>query len=552
MRGTVSSWFTSGSLKVFAGWPSLEQSAVVMETKDLGPGRSNAVPQPVRWWPAAVILFLFAGALFWVWTRYGINRQERNIATAIAGIVTFALLLIWFLFFSRARTVVRWLAFFGVVAAMALTGSLFRIRGVTGDLVPVLEWRWQKKRLQSVATTRVDPSTRAILSSTHDYPQFLGPERTGILRGPALARDWKARPPEQIWRRAVGPAWSGFAVVGNLAITQEQRGDDEMVVGYDLHTGEPRWAHADKAHYHTTIAGEGPRATPTVVSNRVYAMGATGILNCLELATGQLVWSKDVVQDNHSRTNEWGMSCSPLVVEDAVVVSVGGKNGRSLVAYHKETGALVWAGGNDGAGYSSPVLATLAGARQVLIFNSGGVAAHAVDSGEVLWSYPWTRNHPHVAQPVVLPNDQLLVASGYGTGAELLQIRNGEAWSATKVWKSIRLKPKFANVIYLDGCIYGLDDGVMVCVDAANGELKWKEGRYGHGQVILVGKLLLVMAERGDVVLLEPVPNEHRELTRFTAFHDKTWNPPALAGEYLLVRNDKEAACYRLPLADAR
>jgi outer membrane protein assembly factor BamB len=120
-------------------------------------------------------------------------------------------------------------------------------------------------------------------------------------------------------------------------------------------------------------------------------------------------------------------------------------------------------------------------------------------------------------------------------------------FSATRIWKSTRLKAKFANLIYRDGFIYGLDDGVMVCLDASNGEKRWKEGRYGHGQEILVGDVLLVSAESGEVILLDPNPQASRELTRFTALPGKIWNPPALAGQYLLVRNEKEAACYWLP-----
>jgi outer membrane protein assembly factor BamB len=244
------------------------------------------------------------------------------------------------------------------------------------------------------------------------------------------------------------------------------------------------------------------------------------------------------------------MSGSPLVIDHMVVVNAGGPNDRSLVAYDATTGEFVWGGGNAGADYSSPLPATLAGVRQILIFNSR-VAAHDVASGKVLWEYPWPGGHPHIAVPVILPEDRVLISSGYGTGSELLQIKmdaDGK-WSASRVWKSIRLKAKFTNVVYRDGFIYGLDDGILVCLDASDGSLKWKEGRYGHGQVILSGALLLVTDEGGDMVLVEPVPQEHRELTRFTALHGKTWNPPALAGEYLVVRNDKEAACYRLPIA---
>jgi outer membrane protein assembly factor BamB len=257
------------------------------------------------------------------------------------------------------------------------------------------------------------------------------------------------------------------------------------------------------------------------------------------------------VQDNQSHVPDWGMSCSPLVTGGLVIVSAGGKKDRSLVAYRAETGEFVWGGGTHGAGYSSPLATTLAGVGQILIFNSGGVLAHDATDGKVLWKYPWPGGHPHVSTPIVLPEDRVLVSSGYGVGSELLKIAKDSAGqlSATRLWKSNRLKAKFANLVHHDGYIYGLDDGIMVCLDAATAEQKWKEGRYGHGQEILAGDLLLVMAETGEVILLEPTPKEPRELTRFAALHGKTWNPPALAGDFLLVRNDKEAACYRLPVA---
>jgi outer membrane protein assembly factor BamB len=513
------------------------------------PGR-----KPIRWWPVRVILTLMVVAVAAIRLWPISSHQQKNIYTAEAIILALLLLLLWVLFFSRLRWFVRLAVFSGMAAGIALTACLFRIHGVTGDLVPILEWRWKRPEAMALTPSKeASPANHANLveQTTNDFPQFLGPQRNATVAGPLLARDWKAEPPQKLWLQPIGPAWSGFAVLGSYAVTQEQRGEDELVVAYDLNTGKAQWSHSDQAHYNTTLAGEGPRATPTIVSNRVYTMGATGILNCLDLETGKRIWSKDIIQDNQSHVNGWGMSGSPLVLDQIVVVDAGGSNGRSLVAYNAATGDFVWGGGNAGAGYSSPLPATLAGTRQILIFNSRHVAAHDPVSGKVLWEYPWPGGHPHVSIPVVLPDDRVLISSGYGTGSELVQVKKQADgnWSASRIWKSIRLKAKFTNVVYRDGFIYGLDDGILACLDAADGSLKWKEGRYGHGQVILSGGLLLVTDESGDVVLVEPVPAEHRELTRFSALHGKTWNPPALAGAYLLVRNDKEAACYRLPTA---
>jgi len=518
------------------------------------PPRTAARPA-ICWWPAAVILLAAFGVLLWIWGFYGRQRQDRNLATEITLVLTVALLLLWCLLLSRMRWRWRFAWLGGVAVLIGLTMALFRMQGVTGDLVPVLRWRWGHSAWSAPDASRPPGSTPTpdpATGLTNDYPQFLGPNRNGMVASPRLARDWKTQPPQRLWAQPVGTGWSGFAVAGHLAITLEQRGENETINAYDLLSGSPIWSYPYPAHFQSTLAGEGPRATPTIAGNRVYALGSSGLLNCLALDTGKLLWSKDILRDSQAELEVWGMSSSPLLVNDQVVVSAGGKNHRSLVAYRAADGEFAWGGGTDGAGYSSPLLADLAGVRQILIFNSGGVLAHDPSSGEVLWKYHWPGGHPHVSTPVVLPGDRLLVSSGYGVGSELLRVQKGTdgKWSASRIWKSNRLKAKFTNLVYRGDFIYGLDDGIMACLDATTGEPKWKYGRYGHGQEILVGDLLLVGAESGEMILLDPNPQAAREIARFSALHGKTWNPPALAGQYLVVRNDKEAACYRLPLAE--
>lgn len=507
-------------------------------------------PARIRWWPVPLILLAAAGAVIWVFLNYGHQRQDKNIATTVIALITFALLLIWCIFFSRLRPIFRFTALGLVIGAIVFAKIFLRIHGVTGDLIPIVQWRWSRAAWVAPAA-QAKPATPSAQPNdlTNDYPQFLGPNRNATLPSSHLARDWQAQPPERLWLQPVGPGWSGFAVAGSRAVTQEQRGENETVDCYDLLTGAPLWSYTYPAHFQSTLAGEGPRATPTLFGNRVFALGSTGILNCLDLETGKLIWTKDTIQENHATVNVWGMSSSPLLVDDLVVIETGGQSNRSLVAYRSASGEFAWGGGNADAGYCSPLLANLAGVRQIVIFNSGSVSAHDPLTGSNLWNYVWPGGQPNVSTPVVLPGDRLLVSSGYGIGSELLQIGrnpNGRL-RAERLWKSNRLKAKFTDVIYLNGFLYGLDDGIMACLDAATGEQNWKDGRYGHGQEILAGDLLLLTAESGEVVLLDPNPEALRELTRFTALTGKTWNPPALAGRYLLVRNDKEAACYRLP-----
>ena len=246
---------------------------------------------------------------------------------------------------------------------------------------------------------------------------------------------------------------------------------------------------------------------------------------------------------------DWGRSCSPLVVDGRVVVIAGGSEGRRLVAYDAASGELAWAAGEGGASYSSPTLVTLAGRRQLVVLNGASVSGHDPATGAVLWEQPFPREQPNVAMPLLLDPDRLLVSAGYGVGSKAYRVSEADgALRATLEWESPRLKSKFANLLVHDGFVYGLDDGVLTCLDPATGERRWKGGRHGHGQLLLVAGLLLVQTEEGELVLVDPSPEGYRELTRFPALDGKTWNPPALAGSLLLVRNDREAAAYELPV----
>jgi outer membrane protein assembly factor BamB len=321
------------------------------------------------------------------------------------------------------------------------------------------------------------------------------------------------------------------------------------VVAYDLETGTPRWSHAAGAGFQSPLAGDGPRATPTLHDGRVYAYGVDGWLRALDLASGQLIFERDVLGENNGRAPQHGIASSPLVIDGVVVVVAGGSGGRSLVAYDAETGVSRWGGGDAGPAYSSPLVATLAGVRQIVVFNLQGLTGHDPATGEVLWTDRWPDRPEKVSQPVVLGDDRLFASMGYGVGGRLVRIirQPGGGLTADVLWETRRLKAKFTQVVEHEGFLYGLDEGVLVCLDPADGERRWKKGRYGHGQVLLVDDLLLLVAEDGEVVLIDPNPEGLTEVARFAALKGKTWATPALAGDLLIVRSETEAACYRLP-----
>lgn len=510
----------------------------------------------LRWWPAGIILLLDVAVVGWVWLLLDTIRQHKVLSTLLAQILALFLLGIWLLFFSRLRLKIRVTTIISAAVILTLFFFLFPFKEFTGDLLPTFGWRWASTslRTETLELNNNSKFTDLITSTDLNYPQFRGPERNGKVSGIKLEPDWKAHPPTQLWRQSIGEGWSAFAVSGDFAVTQEQRGEEEMVVCYDLKSGKIRWQHSDQVRFDSEayIGGVGPRATPTIERSRVYTLGATGVLNCLNLKDGYHLWGKNILEENNSQIRRWGVTGSPLVLDSLVVVSPGGANGHSLVAYHKETGKLIWASGNDRAGYSSPLVTTVAGQRQILIFNEEHVVAHVPQTGEILWKFPWTGDTQRVAQPVVLPEDRVFITTGYGVGSKLIKISRNEDGSLAPIllWKSNRMKAKFANVIAHGEYIYGLDDGILACIDLEKGKRQWKRGRYGHGQMILVDNLLLITTEKGDVVLVEPNPEEHKEIARFSAIKGKTWNHPALAGPYLLVRNSQEAACYELPVLE--
>jgi outer membrane protein assembly factor BamB len=512
----------------------------------------NRERRPVRLWPAIAVASVCAAVVTWVQVgdRTG---QSKFLMSAQTVAISSMLLVAWWTLLSRLRWKVRLIGLAVLlVAGLAAYGAI-RIRGVTGNLVPILAWSWSKDpeaALPRESATGESGSKPISTPPSYSYPQFLGPDRNATVGDVRLARDWSARPPKELWRREVGAGWSSFAVQDGMAITQEQRGPDEMVVAYDLLSGDVLWSHGDPGRFEETVGGIGPRATPTIADDRVYTLGATGRLNAIDRTTGEPIWSRNILEDNNAENAEWGKSCSPLVLDGLVVVSAGGK-GKSLVAYDRESGEPVWAGGRDASGYSSPLLTTLAGVPQILIFNRGSVVAHDPATGEELWSYPWPEQQPNVAQPLPLPGDRVLVSSGYGVGSKLLHVaRNapGDPFRVDLLWESPRLKAKFTTIVFRDGYVYGLDDGVLVCLDPETGERRWKQGRYGHGQVLLVGDVLLVQTEDGEIALVEANPERHVELGRVPVVDGRAWNTPALAGPYLLVRNDREAVCLELPL----
>ena len=531
-----------------------------------------------RWWPAIIIsavlliIIFFTDQDFNLGTTEGDNHQKQVFKTIGTTVIGFLLLLIWALFFARFSGITRLKILGSITLVIGVFLTCFRFSQFSGNMVPIFEWRWSQRELPTAKKEQPDnpkKKTEPDYLSKLSFSQFLGPNRDCKTQGSELATDWVKNPPKQLWRQPIGAAWSGFSISGYRAITQEQREENESVTCYHIETGEVLWITENSGHYSTAIAGEGPRATPTIVKNKVFALGAEGDLSCLNLENGKKIWQRNLVSDAEldsnepidqtgaskprNKSKEWGFSSSPLVIDDKVIVSAGGENGKSLIAYDIYNGNPTWKGGSSPAGYSSAISFSINKERQILIFNHDGLSAHSPENGKVLWTFPWATSTPHVAVPLVVAENKLLVSLGYGNGSKLIELSQQDGnYSAKGLWHSRRMKAKFTNLIFHNNHVFGLDDGIFSCMEIEKGRPKWKDGRYGHGQILLRNNHILVMAENGELIMLDANPERHIERTRFSALNGKTWNPPALAGEYLLVRNHREAACYKLPLKSSQ
>jgi outer membrane protein assembly factor BamB len=529
-------------------------------------------------------LLLLAFLAWWL-TRRQVRLRDRFLAVGFAIVVSLVagflsdksvgplalfmtalpfIFTVWTLWILVSRNLSPHTQRLGYCAVMVSTVGFFallRWEGLYGNQIPQFAWRWTPTAEERfLATQEVESTTpfdqsaiapRAWKLQPGDWPEFRGPNREGVVRDLRINTDWSADPPKVLWRRPVGPAWSSMIVVDGFLVTQEQHGEREAIVSYDAATGNKVWTHSDPERFFEALAGAGPRATPTFADGHIFAMGAKGRLTCLEASDGKPIWSRDVVKETGGTAPQWGYSTSPLVVDDKVITFAGGVDEQSVVAYDAKTGQPLWKRAGGAYTYSSPHLLTIHGQRQVLVDDSLSLRSLSVDDGGLLWERPAeSQMAMPMLQPLLLNGDQLLQAAE--PGVVLLQIQHADdKWSLIERWATNRLKPSFNDFVVHGGHIYGLDDGILTCVDLTDGKRIWKRGRYGHGQMLLLAeqRVLLILSERGEVVLVAATAEGHNELGRFQAIEGKTWNHPIIVHGRLYVRNAEEMACYELKLA---
>lgn len=510
------------------------------------------------WVPVAVVglaATASAGVLFYPDPDFA--DFMRNVF--ILGIASAAVagLLLWFVFAAAFswRGRILGLVVLGALAAGATQAVEFR--KFSGNLKPEFRFVWDKSQADLIRESRAatgKAEEKAIAFTGREpgnFSQYRGDNFDGIVKGLSISKDWNSKPPKLLWKQPIGGGYAQIAVAGDVAVTIEQRDSNEAVVCYDSLTGKERWVHEYPAHFKEVMGGEGPRATPTLRDGRVYSIGAEGRLVCLDGSTGKVLWSADALEKS-GRNIAWGVSCSPLLHEKTVIVAPGAnKNaaaGNAIVAYDIDTGKKTWAAGDHYAGYSTPRISMLCGSTVMVLLDGDGLAGVDPVGGKELFRFPWvTQEKIHVAQPIVFNDDRVFITSGYGTGCAMLKIKkDGDKWSIEPIWTNKLLRCRFTSPVVRDGFIYGLDEGIMTCLDAKTGERKWKKGRYGNGQILLVDDVILVQQESGKLALIEANPKELVELGQSPGVEGNTWNCPAIAAGKLYVRSHLEMACYEL------
>lgn len=499
----------------------------------------------------------------------------------------------------------RWLWTTGALGAVVLSAvAVIRIDDIDADGRPIWRWSWRPKieeRSLRVVVERWDEFGNPVVAKTYSTPsedverrrreqdvkrkiesavddfhkarggmapvavvpsmrdqfEYRGAGRAGVFHHFNWSGDWKVRPPKIVWRQPIGGGWSSFIVVGDFAFTHEQRGMDEAVVCYEWKTGRQRWIHRYYCRFNEHWTGDGPRATPTFADGSIFALGGNGRLLKLNARNGTVLWQREILGDSAAANALFGMVGSPLVVDGKVVVCPGQPK-RSIVAFDQQTGEPIWSSGDAQAAYSSPMVADLAGRKQVLNFNGEGLYSHDLATGEELWRVPWITNPPeknNVCQPIVRPTEfepgksLIFISSGYGVGSGLFEIQqtNGR-FSTAERWRTKSLKSKFSCCVLRGDSIFGLDDGILTCIDLRTGKRRWKEGRYGHGQLVLVDDFLLVLSEKGELVLLNADATKRVELGKIDVLPQHSWSHPMPFGNHILVRNHVEAALVEVPM----
>jgi outer membrane protein assembly factor BamB len=388
----------------------------------------------------------------------------------------------------------------------------------------------------------------AAIGFAADWPQWRGPNRDGISTEIGLLDSWPAAGPRLVWKaQGLGEGYSSFSVVGDRLYTQGQQGNQEFVFAFDVNTGKQVWSTPGGRAYHEQ-RGHGPRGTPTIDGTRLYALGADGTLLCLETSTGKRIWGMNMVEKFRGSVPNWGISESPLVEGDRVIVTPGGSD-AAVVALDKTTGELIWKSQSDSAAYSSPIAFDAAGSRKVVVFTSDGAIGLDMKTGAFEWRYNKVANRTaNIATPIVKAG-HIFLSSDYGTGCALLKLTpSGRSVTASEVYFNREMKNHYSSSVLVGDYVYGYSSSVLTAMKFLTGEVAWRDRSVGKGSVAYADRHLYALGEDGVVGLIEATPAGYKEKSRFEISRGRfpTWTQPVIANGKLYLREQDNLYCYNV------
>ncbi|MYE89564.1 PQQ-binding-like beta-propeller repeat protein [Candidatus Poribacteria bacterium] len=400
-----------------------------------------------------------------------------------------------------------------------------------------------------------------LIASATEWSQWRGPNRDGISDEVNLLKEWSPKGPKVLWKIPLGEGFSGISVSQGRAYTMFSKGDDEFVVCLDATDGGEIWRFRSDKNYHEGQGGNGPRATPTIDGDLLFTISAHGKLYALNAASGQKVWSHDLQRKFGSKMPRWGFTASPLVEGELLLVEVGGKGEKSIVAFNKNSGDVIWSSHKDKLGYSSPIAITVKGVRQIICFTGTKLVSVSPTDGTIYWQYPWKTGYDvNAATPVFIPPDKVFISSGYDKGAAVVQMRvflspdddrtateqigeNRGIVRIKEIWKNRKMKNQFASSVLHENYLYGFDNSILKCIEADTGEEQWKSRGYGKGTLILADGHLIILSDKGKLGLAEATPAGYIGKASAKVLSGLCWTAPTLANGKLYVRNEEEIIC---------
>jgi outer membrane protein assembly factor BamB len=413
-----------------------------------------------------------------------------------------------------------------------------------GGMVPYLGLQSSPEKKGSILQTEDNP----LREINQNWSQFRGPQRNGHVPLPSGHKSFDA-PPNLRWKTTCGAGHSSIITIGGSVITLEQRGDSECLTARNMSDGSNIWEVSEPTRWDDMMSGEGPRSTPIFVNGKIYTLFSNGMLSCIDPVDGRRIWQTKIIEENYDFP-EWGISSSPLIWKNMVIVNPGGEQG-AVKSYSAKSGKLIWESSLSGRGvYLSPTMIKLLEEDHLITAVTGKIVSLDPRTGNTLWEKPWKifLNNAQIVQPIALSDNTFLLAAGYGKGAECFSISKKPGKSSYLLesqWKSKDLKAKFSNPVLQNGYLYGFSENLLVCLEASTGKLQWRGKKFGYGRVLVCGQQLVILGNTGILSVVDANPENFNEVFSAPLLSDaRCWNGPALVNGYLFARNGEEIACF--------